>query len=127
MIDIVPFSSPHAGGVVSLILPIQHSEFDIPITLEAQPDLQDIRGFYQHGNGTFRVALDGPRVVGTVALLDIGNNQAALRKMFVDAPRRGAERGVARRGSIVAPRSRLTPQRLLRVWHLGRGPIPRWT
>ena len=43
------------------------------------------------------MALDDGVVVGTVALLDIGRDQAALRKMFVTASHRGPERGVARR------------------------------
>lgn len=90
MIDIVPSSSQHADGVVSLILPIQQTEFNIPITLDAQPDLRDIPGFYQQDNGNFWVALDDGKVVGTVALLDIGNSQAALRKMFVSVTHRGA-------------------------------------
>ncbi|MBI5580988.1 MAG: GNAT family N-acetyltransferase [Deltaproteobacteria bacterium] len=97
MIDIVPFSSQHADGVVSVILPIQQSEFEIPITLDAQPDLRDIPGFYQQGDGNFWVALDDRKVVGTVGLLDIGNTQAALRKMFVSATHRGPENGVAKR------------------------------
>lgn len=97
MIEIVPFLPAHAAGVVSLILPIQQTEFDIPITLEGQPDLQDIPGFYQRGHGNFWVALHGGRVVGSVALLDIGNGQGALRKMFVDASVRGSGHGVARR------------------------------
>ena len=97
MIDIVPFSSKHADGVVAVILPIQQLEFDIPITLDAQPDLRDIPGFYQHGDGNFWVALDDREVVGTLALLDIGNGQAALRKLFVSATHRGPERGVAKR------------------------------
>jgi GNAT superfamily N-acetyltransferase len=96
-IEIVPFSPVHAAGVVAVILPIQQSEFEIPITLEEQPDLRDIPGFYQRGNGNFWVALDGESVVGTVALLDIGNGQAALRKMFVSASHRGGERAVAKR------------------------------
>ena len=96
-IEIVPFEPSHADGVVAVILPIQQSEFEIPITLEAQPDLRDIPGFYQRANGNFWVAVDGGKVVGTVALLDIGDGQAALRKMFVRADRRGAEHGVARR------------------------------
>lgn len=96
MIEITPFAPQHADGVVGVILPIQQAEFAIPITLDAQPDLQDIRGFYQRGNGNFWVALDRQNVVGTVALLDIGNHQAALRKMFVKATHRGAEHGVAR-------------------------------
>lgn len=96
MIEIVPFSPEHTDGVVSVILPIQRDEFGIPITLEAQPDLLDIPGFYQRGAGNFWVALAGNRVVGTIALLDIGNHQAALRKMFVAAAQRGGEHGVAR-------------------------------
>ncbi|MGY0193976.1 GNAT family N-acetyltransferase [Leptothrix sp. BB-4] len=97
MVHIVPFSPEHASGVISLILPIQQSEFGIPITLEAQPDLVDIPAFYRYGQGNFWVALDGEAVIGTVALLDIGNHQAALRKMFVAASHRGAEHTVAKR------------------------------
>lgn len=97
MIEIAPFSPEHAAGVVAVILPIQQSEFAIPITLDAQPDLQDIPGFYQHGNGNFWVALHDQTVVGTVALLDIDNYQVALRKMFVTAGYRGREHGVAKR------------------------------
>lgn len=96
MIEIVPFTPAHADGVVSLIVPIQQSEFDIPISLEAQPDLSDIPGFYQRGEGNFWIALDSGKVVGTVALLDIGNHQAALRKMFVAAAYRGPQPGVAK-------------------------------
>lgn len=97
MIDIQPFSREHADGVVSVILPIQQLEFGIPITLADQPDLLDISGFYQKGNGNFWIALAGGEVVGTVSLLDIGNGQGALRKMFVKAEYRGKEHGVAQR------------------------------
>ena len=58
MITIVPFSQHYVQGVVDLILSIQRLEFEIPITLEAQPDLQSISRFYQRGNGNFWVALD---------------------------------------------------------------------
>ncbi|MCA1323983.1 GNAT family N-acetyltransferase [Herbaspirillum sp. alder98] len=97
MLDIRPFSPDYAAGVVDVILPIQQQEFEIPITLEGQPDLQDIGNFYQKGKGNFWVALDGERVVGTVSLLDIGHDQVALRKMFVAASHRGSEFGTARR------------------------------
>jgi len=104
MVQIVPFSPDHAEGVVSLILPIQQSEFEIPITLEGQPDLQDIVGFYQHGAGNFWVAVDEGSVVGTLALLDIGNRQAALRKMFVARSHRGPGHSVAKEllGTLLA-------------------------
>lgn len=97
MIEIVPFSDHHLSGVVDVILPIQQSEFGIPITLDAQPDLLDIPNFFQKGSGNFWVALHGSEVVGTIALLDIGNGQGALRKMFVKEPFRGSMHGVAQR------------------------------
>lgn len=96
MVHVVPFSKNHFAGVIDVILPIQQAEFGIPITLEAQPDLLDISGFYQTGNSNFWVALHEGEVVGTASLLDIGNSQGALRKMFVKAPFRGAQYGVAR-------------------------------
>jgi hypothetical protein len=89
MIRIVPFAPQHAAGVVSVILPIQQTELDIPITRDAQPDLTDIPAFYQRGNGNFWVAIDAGTVVGTVALLDVGAHRAALRKMFVARSYRG--------------------------------------
>ena len=96
-IRIRPFAAPDIDGVFSVILPIQRNEFGIAITADDQPDLQVIPDFYQSRKGQFWVAeLDGV-IVGTVGLKDIGNNQAALRKMFVAAPVRGREHGVAAR------------------------------
>ncbi|QBP75970.1 GNAT family N-acetyltransferase [Herbaspirillum huttiense] len=97
MIEIQAYRPEHAQGVVEVILPIQQEEFGIPITLEGQPDLKDIAGFYQKGHGNFWVAVDGGKVVGTISLLDIGNAQVALRKMFVAASHRGKEHGTAAR------------------------------
>jgi N-acetylglutamate synthase-like GNAT family acetyltransferase len=84
-------------GVGALIVRIQREEFQIPITLEDQPDLQNIPAYYQHGAGNFWVAISEGEVVGTIALLDLGNHQAALRKMFVHASYRGPAQGVSAR------------------------------
>jgi GNAT superfamily N-acetyltransferase len=97
MPHIRPFVPGDAAAVAAVIVPIQQREFGIPITLEAQPDLADIAGFYQHGNGNFWVAEADARIVGTIGLLDIGNGAVALRKMFVAATFRGAAHGVAQR------------------------------
>jgi N-acetylglutamate synthase-like GNAT family acetyltransferase len=94
-IKIAPFQPAYAHGIAELILGIQQHEFGIPITLEEQPDLCDISGFYQQGSGNFWVAVCDERVVGTIALLDIGDGQSALRKMFVATDYRGARPGVA--------------------------------
>ncbi|MBX4977681.1 GNAT family N-acetyltransferase [Rhizobium lentis] len=94
-IEIRPFAAGDADAVLSVILPIQREEFGIDITADAQPDLRVIPDFYQSGKGQFWVAVKDGAIVGTVGLKDIGNNQAALRKMFVSAEVRGREHGVA--------------------------------
>ncbi|MGJ7483972.1 GNAT family N-acetyltransferase [Variovorax sp. LT2P21] len=95
MIEIAPFSSTFQADVIDVILPIQREEFGFPSAIENQPDLLDIPNFYQSGAGGFWIALDGGRVVGTIALRDIGNLNGALRKMFVRATHRGKEYSVA--------------------------------
>lgn len=96
-IEIRRFVPSDEQGVSALILPIQREEFDIAITAEDQPDLRAIPTFYQTGTGDFWVAVQGERVIGSIALKDIGSGQAALRKMFVAAPFRGREFSVAAR------------------------------
>lgn len=89
------FEKTFEQQVISLILAIQQQEYGIQITQEEQPDLLEIPNVYQRGNGEFWVALQEQTVVGTISLLDIGNDQVALRKMFVDKQYRGAPYRVA--------------------------------
>ena len=93
-IEIHTYSEIYNRDVINLILTIQQKEFEIPIDLEAQPDLKNIPAFYQSHNGNFWVATIDNIIIGTIALLDIGNNRAALRKMFVKAPFRGNKFGI---------------------------------
>jgi N-acetylglutamate synthase-like GNAT family acetyltransferase len=92
-IRIEPYIDEYKQQVLDVIVPIQREEFNIPITPEEQPDLQQIPAFYQKDNGNFWLAFAGSTVVGTIALLDIGNRQGALRKMFVHRNYRGKEHG----------------------------------
>jgi|SRR5436190_13158935 len=87
------YSPIYQQQVINLILSIQQTEFGIPITLEAQPDLENIPSFYQRDNGNFWLAIVENSVVGTIALSDIGNSRGALRKMFVHKDYRGKESG----------------------------------
>lgn len=93
-LHIEPYQHQYKDEVAGLIVHIQKDEFAIPITLDMQPDLNNIRSFYQINNGNFWVARVDNTIVGTIALLDIGNNRAALRKMFVAKEYRGKEFGV---------------------------------
>ena len=85
------YSNEYQAQVLDLILHIQQQEYNIQITKEDQPDLFTIEEFYQTGNGNFWVAICHDKVVGTISLLDIGNRQIALRKMFVDKEYGGAK------------------------------------
>jgi hypothetical protein len=75
-------------GIVEMIVPIQREEFGINISAKEQPDLMAIQTFYQTGAGDFWVARCEDGVIGSIGLKDIGNGEAALRKMFVAAPSR---------------------------------------
>jgi GNAT superfamily N-acetyltransferase len=95
-VDIDIYTDINKKNVADLILHIQTNEFGIPISLEKQPDLNDIPGFYQTNNGNFWIAKMDNKIVGTISLLDIGNRQGALRKMFVDKNYRGKDLNVGK-------------------------------
>ena len=95
-IVVQPYSEQYKDDIIDLIFNIQKNEYHLPIRKEDQPDLFDIPEFYQKGVGNFWVALSHNQLVGTISLLDIGNNQAAMRKMFVRADYRGKEYNTAK-------------------------------
>jgi MarR family transcriptional regulator, negative regulator of the multidrug operon emrRAB len=96
-IEIGAYRPGDEAGIGRLISGIQREEFGMSVTLDDQPDLADIPGFYFSGNGGFWTARADGRIIGTIALKDIGGNESALRKMFVEGGWRGRERGVAAR------------------------------
>ncbi len=96
-VEIRPFEPSHHDGAVRLVVGIQREEFGFAITYEQQPDLQDVIGFFRRGAGNLWVAVAGDNVVGTIGLVDLGDGQGAIRKMFVDSAYRGREAGVAQR------------------------------
>ena len=97
-IDIRSFTPDMTDAVGQLIIKIQRDEFELPLTLDDQPDLDDIPGVYQKNNGNFWVAhtRDG-KVIGTLALVDLGNGHGALMKMFVASMFRGSRIGIGNR------------------------------
>lgn len=93
-VNIEIYTDIYKNSIVDLILNIQNDEFGIPITLKLQPDLNEISHYYQANSGNFWIAKVCGKVIGTIALLDIGNNRGALRKMFVAKNYRGKEFGI---------------------------------
>lgn len=88
-VSIFRYDGTRCEEIQRLILDIQTREFGVEITLADQPDLLDIASFYQRENGNFWIAVEDDIVVGTIALLDIGDDSLALRKMFVAQGYRG--------------------------------------
>ena len=96
MIEIIPYEQKYLEEIITLVLHIQQDEFNVPITLDDQPDLNDIQNFYQAGNGNFWIAVNDGKVVGTIALKKYNETEGALRKMFVHEKYRGKQFGAAR-------------------------------
>ena len=88
------YTDKYKTDIAALILNIQNNEFNVPVTLADQPDLLDIQNFYFKKNSSFWVAVENEKLIGTIALIDFDNGQAALRKMFVHKDYRGKEKGV---------------------------------
>lgn len=88
-------NNTYCQQIIDIILPIQQIEFNVPITLEAQPDLLDIETNYHQTGGNFWGAIYNEQLVGTIALIAFGDNAAAIRKMFVLKEYRGKELGIA--------------------------------
>lgn len=94
-LQIAPYQERYKEQVIQLITGIQIGEFGVPVTIHDQPDLLDVPKYYHRGVGNFWVALDGNQVVGSIAMLDFGDGQVALRKMFVAKDYRGKNIGTA--------------------------------
>lgn len=93
---IEPFQHKYEPNVIDLIEHIQVGEFDIPINEAQRHELKNIPVIFQKGNGNYWVALFNNQVIGTMAALDIGHQELALRDVFVHENYRGKERGFAK-------------------------------
>lgn len=79
--------------VKELVLGIQNGEFNLGLAEEAQPDLNDVYGFYNEGG--FWVAEIQGLVVGTIGLQILNKDIGILRKMFLQKEHRGTPLKIA--------------------------------
>lgn len=97
MLEIKTINNTYSESVIDLILNIQQKEFNVPITIEDQPDLMQIEEFYFASGGGFWGAFIDGELVGTIALVKFDKNAAAIRKMFVKKEFRGKEHNIAQK------------------------------
>jgi GNAT superfamily N-acetyltransferase len=94
-VTIEVIGNEYGKQILELILPIQQIEFNVPVTLDGQPDLLDVEKFYHGTGGGFWGAIVNGELVGTIALIATGHQAGAIRKMFVKKEFRGKEKGIA--------------------------------
>ena len=90
-------SNDYARKAIDLILPIQQKEFNVAVTLEDQPDLLDINGYYFRPGGGFWGAFQDGELIGTIAMINAGHHTGVIRKMFVRKEFRGKEKSIAQK------------------------------
>lgn len=94
-LEIQPIGNSYSEQAIDLILTIQQKEFNIPITIEDQPDLLQIESFYVEAGGNFWGAFVSGELVGSIALVKFDERAGAIRKMFVKKEFRGKELNIA--------------------------------
>ncbi|QQQ28779.1 GNAT family N-acetyltransferase [Chryseobacterium indoltheticum] len=97
MLEINLVNNTYSKEIIDLVLNIQQKEFNVPITIEDQPDLMQIEDFYFANGGSFWGAFIDGELVGTIALVKFDEKAAAIRKMFVKKEFRGKEYGIAQK------------------------------
>lgn len=96
-VEIQSLDNAFSDQAIDLILTIQQKEFNIPITIDDQPDLRQIESFYKASGGNFWGAFIDGELVGTIALVKFDENAGAIRKMFVKKEFRGKELNIAQK------------------------------
>ncbi|WP_454045904.1 GNAT family N-acetyltransferase [Chryseobacterium sp. Marseille-Q8038] len=94
-LEIQSIGNSYSEQAIDLILTIQQKEFNIPITIEDQPDLLQIESFYKEAGGNFWGAFVDGELVGSIALVKFDEKAGAIRKMFVKKEFRGKELNIA--------------------------------
>lgn len=90
------FESKYQSEVIALIKRIQVDEFSIPIEDGQLNELHSISTSFQKDNGNYWVALFNEKVIGTIAVIDIGHHAFELRDVFLDQEYRGKVTGFAK-------------------------------
>lgn len=93
---IIEYKDEYKDEAIKLILHIQNDEARINLSLDEQPDLKDITGYYNHNGGGFWIALnDENHVIGTIALMRLNDGWGVLKKFSVRSDYRSQHVGLA--------------------------------
>ena len=94
MISIRPYRSEDGASVKDLILRIMSEEFSDATPAYPADDLEDIPSSYGKIGEAFFVAVNGSKVIGTVAIKKEDERVALMRRLFVASSYRGQQIGL---------------------------------
>lgn len=90
------YEEKYKNQVIALILYLQNFDNHVSLSLEEQPDMNDIRNYYLKDGGGFWVAVnDRGDVIGTLGLMRKSGSCGVMKKFFVAQDSRGREQGVS--------------------------------
>lgn len=97
-IQIEPYlvSTASEDQIKNLVRSIRIQDHQLPANGSYDTDLLNIKEYYLNRNGNFWVAMNKDRVLGTIAVIPVGDELFVLRKMFVDPEFRGAPHYLAK-------------------------------
>lgn len=94
---IIPYEKHYKNQVIALILYLQNFDNKVDLSLEEQPDMNDIETYYLKNGGGFWLAINEiDDVIGTLGLMKKEGHFGILKKFFVDPTYRGKEVGVSK-------------------------------
>lgn len=91
------FEEKYKEAVITLVEKIQVKEFNIPIEESQRKELNSISVSFQKNKGNYWIALFKEKVIGTIAVIDIGHQALELRDVFLDKEFRGKENAYAKK------------------------------
>lgn len=97
MIEIKTYCDDDKKQVIDLVLHCQNDGTRPLVTEYDQPDILNIREEYFNNSGYFWVAKENDRVLGSIALMNCGNDIAILKKFFVYEDYRGTPHHLGRK------------------------------
>lgn len=90
------YENKYKNQVIALILYLQNFDNKVNLSLEEQPDMNNIQEYYLNNGGGFWIAVnENDDVIGTIGLLLETSKCGILKKFFVNPQYRGKKTGIS--------------------------------